>query len=95
LRREVPWVRRPPSEYIRRHVKLTAQPVDAPLRPSGALADLLAQMWNDELLMFSTDYPHWHAEEPLADLLTHLPADQRGRMLGGNACAHFGLDPSR
>ncbi|HYW27907.1 MAG TPA: amidohydrolase family protein [Terriglobales bacterium] len=39
VRREVPWVDRPPSEVIRRAVWLTVPPVDAPL---DALPELLA-----------------------------------------------------
>jgi predicted TIM-barrel fold metal-dependent hydrolase len=30
VRAEVPWLKRPPSEYIREHVRLTIQPFDAP-----------------------------------------------------------------
>ncbi len=63
LRREVPWVRRPPSEYIREHVRFTTQPLDAP--PTAAqFGQLLDQIGSDDLLMFSTDYPHWHFDTP-------------------------------
>ena len=30
LRRLVPWVRRPPFDYVREHVRIGIQPLDAP-----------------------------------------------------------------
>jgi predicted TIM-barrel fold metal-dependent hydrolase len=58
LRTEVPWVDRSPSEVIRRQVRLTLQPFDAP--PSAAdVQRVMEQAGSDELLLFSTDYPHW------------------------------------
>ena len=59
LRREVPWVRRPPSDYIREHVRLTLQPFDAPLGPDHLLR-FIDRLGSEEMLLFSTDYPHWH-----------------------------------
>ena len=59
LRRDVPWVRRPPSEYIRERVRFTTQPLDAP-PGGGALAALIAETDLAPLLLFATDYPHWH-----------------------------------
>lgn len=58
LRMEIPWVDRSPAEIVRSHVRLTLQPVDAPPRPDQ-LERLLEHMGSDELLLFSTDYPHW------------------------------------
>jgi hypothetical protein len=68
LRMEVPWVDRPPAEIVRAHVRLTAQPLDAPADPA-LLARLLDQLGSDELLLFATDYPHWQF-----DGLAALPA---------------------
>jgi uncharacterized protein len=59
LRWEVPWVDRSPTEIVREHVRLTLQPVDAPPN-QGLLERLWEHMGSDELLLFSTDYPHWH-----------------------------------
>ena len=59
LRIEVPWVDRAPVEIVREHVRLTLQPFDAP--PSAdAVARLLEHLGSDEMLLFSSDYPHWH-----------------------------------
>ena len=31
LRRDTPWVVRPPSDYVREHIRMTLQPMDAPI----------------------------------------------------------------
>ncbi|HTC09224.1 MAG TPA: amidohydrolase family protein [Acetobacteraceae bacterium] len=58
LRMEVPWVDRAPADIMRSNVRLTTQPCDAP--PDRAIFQrLLDHMGSDELLLFSSDYPHW------------------------------------
>jgi predicted TIM-barrel fold metal-dependent hydrolase len=58
LRMEVPWVDRSPADIVRSNVRLTLQPVDGPPEPAQ-LERLMDHMGSDELLLFSTDYPHW------------------------------------
>ncbi len=58
LRSEIPWVDRSPTEIVRTNVRLTLQPVDAPPNPR-TIEKLMDHMGSDELLLFSTDYPHW------------------------------------
>ena len=58
LRHNTPWVKQAPSDYIREHIRLTMQPVNG--RRSHTCCKVLEQMESDEMLMFSTDYPHWH-----------------------------------
>lgn len=58
LRFEIPWVDRSPSEIARDHIRLTLQPVDAPPDPA-VLQRFMDHMESDEMLLFSTDYPHW------------------------------------
>jgi predicted TIM-barrel fold metal-dependent hydrolase len=58
LRMEIPWVDRSPTEIVRDAVRFTLQPVDAPPEPDQ-FERLLDHMGSDELLLFSTDYPHW------------------------------------
>jgi len=61
LRSEVPWVSDPPISIVRERVRLTMQPMDAPDQP-GLLARLIEHIGSDEMLLFSTDYPHWQFE---------------------------------
>lgn len=58
LRMEIPWVDRSPTEIVRSNVRLTLQPVDGPPDPAQFQL-LLDHLDSDELLLFSTDYPHW------------------------------------
>jgi uncharacterized protein len=58
LRMEVPWVDRAPTDIVRSNVRLTTQPCDAPPSPE-MFQRLMDHMGSDEMLLFSTDYPHW------------------------------------
>ena len=80
---EVPDVRRPPSEYVREHVRLTTQPVEEPERPRDVL-DLVEEI-GPEMLMFSTDYPHWDFDDPGRAFQVRLPAALREKVMRGNA----------
>ena len=48
---------------MREHMRLTLQPVDAPPDPIH-LRQVIEQIESDEMLMFSTDYPHYHFDAP-------------------------------
>ncbi|MPY96021.1 MAG: amidohydrolase family protein [Acidimicrobiia bacterium] len=60
LRSEVPWVERSPEELVRDQVRFTLQPFDAPPGGGAELERFLEHLGSDDLLLFSTDYPHWH-----------------------------------
>ena len=91
LRREVPWVKRLPSDYIRQHVRLTVQPIDAPPNPKHLL-QIIDQLESDELLMFSTDYPYARFETVDEALPVALPAEIRRKILAENAGKFYGLE---
>jgi hypothetical protein len=82
----VPWVNRPPADILRQHVRFTLQPVEAP--DAATLARTLEHIGSDEVLLFSTDYPHWHfdGDEALPD---GLPAETMRRMLVDNPLATY------
>jgi predicted TIM-barrel fold metal-dependent hydrolase len=90
LRRLVPWVKRPPSEYIREHVRLTIQPLDAP-PDAGHLRQIMEQLGSDDLLLFATDYPHAHAADPEPTLFATLPEAAARKVRGENARAFYRL----
>lgn len=84
LRRLVPWVKRNPSEYIREHVRLTVQPLDAPADPRQLL-QVVEQLGSDEMLLYASDYPHQHAADAETGLLGHLPPALAQKIRSDNA----------
>jgi predicted TIM-barrel fold metal-dependent hydrolase len=90
LRHNTPWVKRLPSEYMREHLRLTTQPMDAPPTPQQ-LHQILEQLESDELLMFATDYPHWQFDHPDEALPTELPEPLLRKILSDNARAFYRL----
>lgn len=90
LRRDIPWVKKPPSEYIRKHIRMTLQPLDIP--PSSPhFSEVLQQMDSQELLMFSSDYPHCHLESPEEALPSQLPGSLLDRIGSQNAREFYRL----
>ncbi len=88
--REVPWVKRRPSEYVVDHFRFTTAP--AHLAPDPvAVQHLLEMMDAPAMLAYASDYPHDHGDG-LPRLLDQLSDDDRGRVLWGNAAALYGLE---
>ncbi len=58
LRSETPWVKVPPSEIVHKRVRFTTQPFDAPGSPE-IVAKIFEHIGSDDLLVFSSDFPHW------------------------------------
>jgi predicted TIM-barrel fold metal-dependent hydrolase len=90
LRREVPWVRHRPSDYIRERVYLTLQPFDAPPGPNHLLR-FVDQIGSEEMLLFATDYPHWHDDTPAPVLPASIPAGLARKIMYDNAAALYRL----
>ncbi len=95
LRREVPWVRKLPSDYMREHCRFTTLPHDCPDDPAQT-RQVMAQMDAADLLLFATDYPHWHGDSDgdgdnrTPDILpVPLTEDERRKILRDNALAWY------
>jgi predicted TIM-barrel fold metal-dependent hydrolase len=89
LRRTVPWVKRPPSAYVREHMRLTMQPLDAPARQEQ-LAEVIDQLGSEELLLYASDYPHVHPSNPI-DVLEQLPPTLARKIAFDNARSWYRL----
>jgi predicted TIM-barrel fold metal-dependent hydrolase len=91
LRHNTPWVKRPPSDYMREHIRLTVQPVDAPLHGAEtALGEIIEQMESDAMLLFASDYPHYHVDEA-ADAWPLRDPNLARKVFHDNAVAFYRL----
>ncbi len=88
LRNEVPWLTELPSEYIRRHIRVTSQPVEEPPNRAQFLS-MLEMVDARQTLLLATDYPHWDFDDPLA-AFAGVPDDLRRRIFYENAAELYG-----
>lgn len=83
FKKELPWLSRKPSEYIRDHVRFTSQPIERP-EQDRHLLKMLELMDAEHILMFSSDYPHWDFDSPRL-AFPKLPEPLRSRIYHENA----------
>jgi predicted TIM-barrel fold metal-dependent hydrolase len=88
LRAEVPWVQKPPSEYIREHIRVGSQPLEVP--ELKQLHQTLEMMSAETMMVFATDYPHWDFDDPKY-VLARLPKHMRNPIAYENARELYGL----
>lgn len=88
-RSELPDVKRPPSEYMRRNVWYATQPVEEP-EVNSQLGDLVDWIGADRLL-FATDYPHWDMDDPRYAFKYPLKKDDLSRIFSLNAKELYNL----
>jgi predicted TIM-barrel fold metal-dependent hydrolase len=89
MRREVPWLTRPPFEDVREHMRFSVSPLDCD--SAEELAPIVEWMGSDEMLLYATDYPHAH-DDDIAVLLGALSEQARPRVMSENAREWYRLD---
>lgn len=87
-RRAAPWLRRPPSEYVFDHVRLTWDAAEVSASPDAEQANL-AMVRAERTLCFASDYPYLGSVDPTA-VAAGAPAQLRRRILRENALETFG-----
>jgi predicted TIM-barrel fold metal-dependent hydrolase len=74
---------------MREHFRLTTQPIEEPPSKDQFL-ELLEMMDAKQTLLFSSDYPHWDFDDPVA-AFKDVPEPLRRRILHDNAAELYGL----
>ena len=87
---EVPWIKKLPSAHIRERLKLSTQPTED--ISADQWLKLIDLMGTDEILVFSTDYPHFDFDDPDAAIPRQLPEGIREKIFWKNAAGFYELD---
>jgi len=88
VRFEVPWVDRPPVELVRDQVRLSVQPFDAPEDDPGAVQRIVEHSRSDDMLLWSSDWPHWQFDGEAA-VPRGFPAAMLPKLMRDNALATY------
>ncbi len=92
LRQTTPWLTCPPSDIVARHILLTTQPLEEPEHP-GHFKAIIEMFDAAQMLMFSSDFPHWDGDTP--DFAARpFPPALRPRILSETARALYRLPPA-
>jgi predicted TIM-barrel fold metal-dependent hydrolase len=95
LRREVPHLKKLPSEYLREHFYFSTQPIEEP-PDRRHFEEMLAMVDGAHRVLFASDFPHWDFDNPLT-VLHGLAPDLRRRICVDNVLDLYGerlLEPS-
>ncbi|MBU8906241.1 amidohydrolase family protein [Desertibacillus haloalkaliphilus] len=91
LKREVPWVKRPPSQVVREHMWFGTQPMIEPESHEDEKHVLdIMKMVGLNNFVFTSDYPHWEFDAPHA-AFARFPKEFKHQIFYKNAVDLFGL----
>ncbi len=85
---------RTPLQYVLDHFRFATQPIEEATDPQH-IATLFEEANAGDLLMFSSDYPHYDYDPPGKALPRSLDDDVKRKILAGNALDFFNLPKTR
>ncbi len=83
-----------PIQYIRDHFRFATQPIEEATEPQK-IADLFEESEAENLLMFSSDYPHYDYDPPSKALPRGMSSEAKHKIMAGNALEFFDLPAMR
>ncbi|MFL1874776.1 amidohydrolase family protein [Hansschlegelia beijingensis] len=86
---EVPWIKKLPSQHCRERLRLSTQPTED--ITGDQWMKLIDLMGTDDVLVFSTDYPHFDFDDPNAAIPRALPETTREKILWRNGAEFYGV----
>lgn len=87
MKDEVPHLKMKPSDYVKRNIWLTTQPVEEPPNVRH-MTPLLDWIGHDKLL-FSTDYPHWDFDDPNRAFRVPMAPELKQGIMRNNALSVY------
>lgn len=90
LYRETPWVKRPPSAYIREHMRASTQPLDVS-KDAEELLRLVDQVGTDDFFLFASNYPLLYPGTTQEEFISALPEPSQTKLMADNARRFYTL----
>lgn len=90
-RPDVPWLESRPSDMVRTHFRFTTAPSDG-AEIEGALDRQIDRLGSEDMLVYSSDYPHNHRSGPRGILAGTIQPRIREAIMRRNAFALYGLE---
>ncbi len=89
MRNETPHVKMKPSEYMRRNVWFSTQPVEEPEKPEDLRR--ICEWIGWDRLLYASDYPHWDFDDPFRAFPIPMSETEKRMMFHDNAVAFYQL----
>lgn len=90
LRKEAPWLKKLPSEYVLSNCRFSTQPIEEPDK-RGYLETIYEMINGKDTIVFATDYPHWDFDDPYF-AMKDIPQEWRPNILYNNAAKMYNLE---
>ncbi len=89
-RRQLPFLEKRPSEYIRERMWFATQPIEEPDDPKDLVATI-DQIGGPERILFASDWPHHDFDHPRAIMKLPMSQEAKRLIMGENALKLFGI----
>jgi predicted TIM-barrel fold metal-dependent hydrolase len=89
-RRQVPFLERRPSEYIKERMWFATQPIEEPDNPAD-LVQTIDHLGGADRVLFASDWPHHDFDHPKAVLKLPMSAEAKRKIMGENALNLFNI----
>lgn len=89
-RRQVPFLEKRPSEYIRERMWFATQPIEEPDDPKD-LVTTIDLIGGPERILFASDWPHHDFDHPRAIMKLPMSREAKRLIMGENALNLFGI----
>jgi predicted TIM-barrel fold metal-dependent hydrolase len=89
MRNETPHLKLKPSEYMRRNVWFSTQPVEEPERPEDLRR--ICEWIGWDRLLYASDYPHWDFDDPMRAFPIPMSDDEKRMLFHDNAVEFYQL----
>ena len=90
FRRQVPFLEKRPSEYMKEQMWFATQPIEEPDNPQH-LVETIHHFAGENRVLFASDWPHHDFDHPKTVLNLPMSPEMKSKIMGENALELFGI----